>query len=452
MPSWDADQSPADFNAIRLKASRFNITIIQAYAPTTDYDDDDVEDFYDLLREVIDQAPKKDILVVQGNWNAKIEDVSKNWKGTCGQYCYPEINERGLRLLEFASYNNLKVANTSGPHKPSRRWTWHSPGGDYHNQIDYNMVKRRFQSSVNIVKTRSFPGAFIGCDHELVMITFRLRFQRVKTQGSIRIRFSLEILDKLKDPNIAGFSRAALGGKFAPLHALENQDTETDALINSFNTAVTETAKTANNILGEHRPAKKPWVTDNMVKLCDKRRELKQKKNATEGSKLYREANQQVKNGMRKAKETWIEEQCQGIEENLQKNNSKKTYQHVKELISSKQGRTTTIHDKAGKCLTEEQEVLKRWTEYCSELYTHVSTGDPKVVDVPPPINNDSYPVPLEEVEAAVKSLKKGKSAGVNKIPSELVQAGGEAMINMLLVICNTIWQTREWPTHWSQP
>ena len=42
-----------------------------------------------------------------------------------------------MRLLEFASYNNLKVVNTFGPHKPSRRWTWHSPGGDYHNQIDY---------------------------------------------------------------------------------------------------------------------------------------------------------------------------------------------------------------------------------------------------------------------------------------------------------------------------
>ena len=64
---------------------------------------------------------------------------------------------------------------------------------------------------MNIAKTRSFPGADIGSDRELVMMTFKLRFQRVKNQGSIRIRFSLE---KLKDPNIAG--------KFAPLLALEN--------------------------------------------------------------------------------------------------------------------------------------------------------------------------------------------------------------------------------------
>ena len=84
-------------------------------------------------------------------------------------------------------------------------------------------------------------------------------------------------------------------------------------------------------------------------------------------------------------------------------------------------------------------------------MHTHTTTGDPKVLDVPPPINNDSYPILREEVEAAVKSQKKGKSAGVDNIPSELVQAGGEAMIDMLLIICNKIWQAREWPTPWTQ-
>ena len=155
------------------------------------------------------------------------------------------------------------------------------------NQIDYIMVKRRFQSNVNIAKARSFPGADIGSDHELVMMTFRLRLQGV-TKGNIRIRFNLE---KLKDPNIAEIFQATIAGKFAPLLTLENQDTKTDALINSFNTAVTETV---NNILGKHRPAKKIWVTDNILMLCDKQSELKQKKNTTEGGKLYREGNQQV--------------------------------------------------------------------------------------------------------------------------------------------------------------
>ena len=65
------------------------------------------------------------------------------------------------------------------------------------------------------------------------------------------------------------------------------------------------------------------------------------------------------------------------------------------------------------------------------------------MLDVPPPTNNDSYPILRGEAEAAVNSLKKGKSARIDNIPSELVQAGGEAMTDMLLIICNKIWQRR---------
>ena len=109
-----------------------------------------------------------------------------------------------------------------------------------------------------------------------------------------------------------------------------------------------------------------------------------------------------LKKGTRKAEETWIEEQCQGIEETPQKNNSNKSNQLLKELTSSKQGRTTNIQDKAGKYLTEEQDLLKRWTEYCSKMYTH-TTSDPKMLDVPSPTNSDNYPILQEEVEASVK-------------------------------------------------
>ena len=66
----------------------------------------------------------KDILVVQGDWNAKVDkDVCENWQGICGPFCNDDTNERGLRLLEFATFNDLVLANTFGHHKASRRWT-----------------------------------------------------------------------------------------------------------------------------------------------------------------------------------------------------------------------------------------------------------------------------------------------------------------------------------------
>ena len=64
------------------------------------------------------------------------------------------------------------------------------------------------------------------------------------------------------------------------------------------------------------------------------------------------------------------------------------------------------------------------------------------------PDTEDDHPILRKEVEAAVQSLKKGKSAGVNNIPAELVQAGGEDVITALTTICNKIWQADKiWPT-----
>ena len=124
--------------SIRLRADPFNITVIQVYTPTTDYSDDQIEDFYSQLQRIIDQGPKKDILIVQGDWNAKVgKGTQENWQDICGPFCNATTNERGLRFLEFAIYNKLGLANTYGSHKASRRWTWYSPYGQHHNQITY---------------------------------------------------------------------------------------------------------------------------------------------------------------------------------------------------------------------------------------------------------------------------------------------------------------------------
>ena len=162
-----------------------------------------------------------------------------------------------------------------------------------------------------------------------------------------------------------------------------------------------------------------------VLDLCDERRDLKKKRYEAEGAKEYREANRRVQKAVKKAKEDWIGAQCEEIETCLNKNNNKRAYQLVKDLTSEKQGRSSTIQDKSGKCLTEEKEILSRWTEYCSELYNYESCGDNAVLDCSQPPEEDLQPILREEVEIAVASLKKGKSAGVDNIPAELVQAGG---------------------------
>ena len=103
-------------NSIRLRTAPFNVTIIQVYAPTSGHDDNEVDNFYRQRQEIIDQTLKKDILAVQGDWNAKVgRDAQADWGDVCGPYCNAETNERCLRLLELATFNNLVLINTLGP-------------------------------------------------------------------------------------------------------------------------------------------------------------------------------------------------------------------------------------------------------------------------------------------------------------------------------------------------
>ena len=101
-----------------------------------------------------------------------------NWQGICGPFCNDDTNERGLRFLVFATFNDLVFANTSGRHKASRRWTWHSPNWQHHSQIDYILVRKRFRSGMNIARTRNLL-VDIGSDHDLLMMTFHLRLKRI---------------------------------------------------------------------------------------------------------------------------------------------------------------------------------------------------------------------------------------------------------------------------------
>ena len=184
-------------------------------------------------------------------------------------------------------------------------------------------MRKCFRLGVNIARTRSFPGADIGSDHDLMMMTFRLRLKKNQQARTHKTQFDLE---KLKDPNVLETFQAVIVGRFAPLTIMSNEDTEIDSMITTFNTAVTETAS---EILGKHRQKKKPRVTAEIPDLCDKRRELRKKRFEPEGSEKYKEMNN-IKRCMKKAKENGIGKQCSEIEGNLRKNNSKKAYQLVK--------------------------------------------------------------------------------------------------------------------------
>ena len=175
-------------------------------------------------------------------------------------------------------------------------------------------------------------------------------------------------------------------------------------MITTFSTAVTETAS---EILGKHCQKEKPWVTAEILNLCDRRTDLRKKPFEPEGSEKYREVTNSVKRCLKKPKEIWIGEQRSEIEDSLRKNNSKRAYQLLKDFTTMKQGKATTVEDCSGKCLAEVQEILNRWTEYCTELYNHKANGNPSVLDCPQTDIKDDHHILHKEAEAAVITEEK---------------------------------------------
>ena len=101
-----------------MKASPINITIIQIYAPTSTYNDEEIEQFYETVDNTIQESHTKYILIVQGDFNAKIRsDAYEEWAECAGRFGIGVRNDRGQILLEFAGKHRLVVANTLFPHK-----------------------------------------------------------------------------------------------------------------------------------------------------------------------------------------------------------------------------------------------------------------------------------------------------------------------------------------------
>ena len=130
----------------------------------------------------------------------------------------------------------------------------------------------------------------------MLMMTFHFRLKKINKPKHTRLQFDLE---QLKDPDVLETFQAMIGGKFAPLTIMNNEGADMDSMITTFNKAMIETAS---EILGKHRQKKKPWVTADILDLCDKRREPRKKKFEPQGAEKYMEVNNNIKRCMKKEK------------------------------------------------------------------------------------------------------------------------------------------------------
>ena len=139
------------------------MTIIQCYGPTNDSDDEAKDLFYEQLEAEVKSAPQHDMMIVMGDYNAKVGDDNRGNERAMGVHGCGTRNENGERLLDFCNSYNLVVGGTLFPHREIHKLTWYSPNDRDRNQIDHLLINAKWRRSLLNVRVKR--GADVGSDH-----------------------------------------------------------------------------------------------------------------------------------------------------------------------------------------------------------------------------------------------------------------------------------------------
>ncbi|CAF3391752.1 unnamed protein product [Rotaria socialis] len=409
---------------IRLHGKPTNLTIIQIYAPTTEAEESTIEDFYMELQQTLDDVPKKDAILIIGDWNAKVGETAV--PGIAGKFGLGKRNEAGEKLIDFCQENHMIITNTCFQQPKRRLYTWTTPSGQHRNQIDYILCNRRWKSSITSIKTR--PGADCGTDHELLLACLRIKLKQhhKSTQTAkpdlqnIPYKYKIEVKNRFD--------------------ALNLMDKEPEELWQEIRDIINDETKI--NIPTITKKKKNNWISSSTLEIAKKRREAKANGNRQVITKL----NADFQRAARKDKEKQIMQECEKVEEYNKKGMTRDLFKKIKYFRGQFIPRNGTLTDQNGKHLINGDEIKNKWKQYTEELYKKEINGTGNLeLD-----NYELEPDILEsEVKFAIETLANGKAPGHDGIPIECFKAIKEDAVKILTKLCQQIWKTQKWPQDW---
>lgn len=431
----------------RFRTNCGKMTVLQVYAPASTLAEEELDQFYEMLQEEIKNTARHDLLIVMGDFNAKVGKTWAKWNGAIGKFGYGEENERGQRLLNFCLNYDLVISNTIFyARKDKHKYTWESPDGRTKNMIDYIIVNKKWKSS--ILSCRSFTSADIGSDHQLVMAKIRLRLKKNQTPRTLK-RLDIE---KLDNEQIKLKFKDKLAEQVVNKKLLDGKE-DMNKLWERIKEAYIGTAE--EHIGYREKRKKPPWISQEVLQLSDDRKLLKHKKTLgdEETRKKYNRITKEIKKKSKQCKEDWISKKCEEVEKYKKQNDTRKLFQTVKEICGQFEAKTSIITDKRGKVIEGKEQVKNRWKEYFEELYRLDECKETDILKELKATNKEEglENFTEEEVRMAIKALKSRKAPGVDNITAEILQAGEEHTTKIFHNLCNKIFEEENIPDEWGK-
>ena len=439
---------------VRLKSRFQNVSIVQAYAPTDPTEYGVKEEFYNKLQEVVNKMSRRDLVIVMGDMNAKVGNDNRNREHIMGKHgLAAEVSENGELFLEFCSINDLVIGGSMFPHKRVHKVTWISNDGVTENQIDHITINRRFRKSLQ--DTRVMRSADVGSDHQLILAKVKIKLARVVKPKSPRTKYCV---GKLKDLKIKEEFQLKLANRFDVLYNGSDQEDEDD-LDKEWDNIKDMYTSTCEEVLIKPKRERKKWMSEATWKLVEERRKLKmciglsKTRNQKKQEILrHQEKDNEVKRSCRRDKAIHMENLSKEAESAAGNGDIKKLYNLIKQLSGRTSKGNRPIQSKDGIMLGKLEDQLQRWKEHFEEVLNRPSpamTPNLREPEVDLRIRTDY--ISKNEIRKALKSMKKGKAAGIDNIRPEALSAGGEVTVEVLWMLLKKIWDKEEVPKEWKR-
>ena len=175
-----------------------HLFLVSVYAPTFRAPDQEKEDFYSDLQEVIDSVSDRDVLVIMGDWNARVGSNVEDgqWDRVLGMHGLGRMNEAGLNLLSFCAVNNLSIMNTFFMKRDIYKQTWQHPGTKVWHSIDFFVMRHCQQKWCLDVQV--MRGAGCWSDHRMVRARLRMNLSEWRARAS-----TCSAQSQVKRPNMS---------------------------------------------------------------------------------------------------------------------------------------------------------------------------------------------------------------------------------------------------------
>ena len=432
--------------SLRIRGKFFNYTLINVYAPTEEKENDMKELFYDKLVEVYDGAPKRDIKIVLGDFNAKI-GREVYYHPTIGKHSLHEnSNDNGTRVIDFATSRNMIVSSTYFEHKNIHKATWVSPDGRTKNQIDHVLIDGRH--CLNVLDVRSCRGPNVDSDHYLVKVVVRAR---VSIQHNWQPTLEKWDVEKLQNENTKRQYAESLERKIIDGMACEQQNVD-DAWNQIRCNVESAAAETVGKRTGNKR---NNWFDDECQLALDSKNAARLKnlnRFTRAGQEEYRSKRSFERKLFRRKKRQQERNVFIEIERFGNRKETRNFYRKVNESKNGYSQQPLLCKDKNGLVLADEERCIARWAEYFKELLNpngpqnrNDENNDLPFQTAQPYITEPT----LREVEAEIRKLRNFKAPGTDNIPGELFKNGSNALYMEMHELIRRIWDDEELPEEW---